>query len=279
MPIQAALQRIHLFSPQPEAIARFYQATYAMTATPHTDSWLCHATGRELGVSNGPANQLAYALYRFATTSAFQQFAQRLAARAGALPDSYGQVGGSTASATLSLTDPDGNALVFAAPGPAAAATATDTPPATLQHFALRTHQIDAMVAFYADVLGFVVSDRVHKPDGSLSAAFLRTDTLHHSLALFGAPQGGFDHQSYETGTWDDLKTWADRTGRLRTVIEWGIGRHGPGNDVFFMVRDPDGNLAEISAEIEVCAEDRPTGIWPHEEWTLNQWGKAIMRS
>jgi catechol 2,3-dioxygenase len=45
------------------------------------------------------------------------------------------------------------------------------------------------------------------------------------------------------------------------------------------MVRDPDGNLAEISAEIEHCAEDRPAGLWPHEERTLNVWGKAIMRS
>jgi hypothetical protein len=45
------------------------------------------------------------------------------------------------------------------------------------------------------------------------------------------------------------------------------------------MVRDPDGNLAEISSEIEVCTPDRPMGIWKHEERTLNLWGKAIMRS
>ena len=53
----------------------------------------------------------------------------------------------------------------------------------------------------------------------------------------------------------------------------------GPGNDVFFMVRDPDGNLAEISAEIEVCAPERPEGIWPHEQRTLNLWGMALMRT
>ena len=45
------------------------------------------------------------------------------------------------------------------------------------------------------------------------------------------------------------------------------------------LVRDPDGNLAEISSEIEICAPDRPAGRWKHEERTLNLWGKAILRS
>jgi hypothetical protein len=48
---------------------------------------------------------------------------------------------------------------------------------------------------------------------------------------------------------------------------------------VFFMVKDPDDNLVEISAELEVCAADRPVGVWPHEQRTLNLWGSAIMRS
>ena len=91
--------------------------------------------------------------------------------------------------------------------------------------------------------------------------------------AVFRAKQAG------QEPDWDGLKLWADRMGELRQTIVWGVGRHGPGNDAFFMVRDPDGNLAEVSAEIESCAEDRPAGRWPHEERTLNLWGKAIMRS
>ncbi len=54
----------------------------------------------------------------------------------------------------------------------------------------------------------------------------------------------------------------------------------GPGNDTFLMVKDPDGNLAEISGPIlEVCAPDRPSGVWPHRPQTLNRWGVALMRS
>ena len=98
-------------------------------------------------------------------------------------------------------------------------------------------------------------------------------------LALFHAPVSCFDHQSFEAPDWASMKVWGDHMASLRVPIVWGIGRHGPGNDVFFMVRDPDGNLAEISAEIEHCEPGRPAGEWAHEERTLNLWGKAILRS
>jgi catechol 2,3-dioxygenase-like lactoylglutathione lyase family enzyme len=120
-------------------------------------------------------------------------------------------------------------------------------PPATLQHFALRTPNLPAMLAFYTEQLGFVLSDAVKDPEGTLRACFLRTDALHHALALFLAPAACFDHQSFETPDWASMKVWGDHMAALKVPIVWGIGRHGPGNDVFFMVRDPDGNLAEIS--------------------------------
>ncbi|MDR7299464.1 hypothetical protein J2X16_004834 [Pelomonas aquatica] len=66
---------------------------------------------------------------------------------------------------------------------------------------------------------------------------------------------------------------------KARHELAWGIGRHGPGNDTFFMVRDPDGNLAEISCDLEKCPENREAGRWCHEPRTLNLWGSAIMRS
>ena len=149
--------------------------------------------------------------------------------------------------------------------------------PARLQHLALRTPQVAAMAAFYESI-GFVVSDRVEDEKGTLRACFLRTDAEHHALALFGAPDARFDHLSCETRDIAAVVAWADRMAANDIPIHWGIGRHGPGNDVFFMVKDPDGNLFEISAEIEVCDPERPCGTWKHEPRTLNRWGAVIMR-
>jgi catechol 2,3-dioxygenase len=274
MEIQASLQCIHLFSPQPQVLAEFYGRCYGMRVAQSGDAFICTGPGRSVAVSQGPANQLRYAQFGLQGAAAWDAFA----ARTRALPREPLPAPLAGRAQALVFRDPDGNLMVFTL-ADAALETASDAPsPATSQHFAVRTTRVAGMQAFYRDQLGFVVSDEVRDEGGVLRACFLRTDPLHHAMALFGAPITCFDHQSFETPGWDDMKRWGDRMAALKVPIVWGIGRHGPGNDVFFMVRDPDNNLAEISAEIEVCAPGRPTGQWPHEERTLNLWGMAIMR-
>jgi catechol 2,3-dioxygenase len=275
MEIQASLQCIHLSSPQPLVLAEFYSRTYGMNLAQAGDDWVCHGPERSVAVSSGPANQLKYAQFGLHSPAAWTAFASRTQG----LPHEALPARLAARAQALAFRDPDGNRMVFT-PADAAGGIASDAPsPAASQHFALRTTRVAEMQAFYRDQLGFVVSDEVRDEAGELRACFLRTDRLHHALALFGAPLTCFDHQSFETPGWDDMKRWGDRMAALKVPIVWGIGRHGPGNDVFFMVRDPDGNLAEISSEIEACAANRPAGQWPHEERTLNLWGKAILRS
>ena len=276
MELQAALQSIHIYSPDPLAAARFYGSTYDMETEPIADGYRCIGPGRELQLSTGPANQLKYVHFALNSANAWEAFTARVQnLEHRALPDAF-----ANETQVIALHDPDGNLVVFTPPaaGPDASQD-TGLLPVTLQHLGLRTANLPGMLAFYTGKLGFLLSDAVRDPQGELRACFLRTDKLHHSLALFYAPVAGFDHQSFEAPDWDSMKVWGDRMAGLQVPIVWGIGRHGPGNDVFFMVRDPDGNLAEISSEIEHCESDRPAGLWPHEERTLNLWGKAILRS
>ena len=275
MELQAALHSLHLYSPDPLAAAHFYSSIYAMEVEPSRDGYCCHGAGRQLQLSAGPANQLKYAQFALHTEGAWAAFVKRTAKlKHQLLPGGFmGDV------QSVCIEDPDGNLLIFTPPEQPSAGSNGVLPPATLQHFALRTTSLPAMLAFYTEQLGFVLSDAVKGDDGVLRACFLRSDHLHHVLALFFAPEARFDHQSFEAPDWAAMREWGDHMAAIRVPIVWGIGRHGPGNDVFFMVSDPDGNLAEISAEIEHCQPDRPAGIWPHEERTLNIWGKAIMRS
>lgn len=274
MEIQASLQCIHLCSPQPHELAQFYSSTYGMSLTQAGDDYVCHGPGRTVAVSSGPANQLKYAQFGLHSAEAWAAFA----ARTQSLPREAVPARLAAQAQALAFKDPDGNLMVFT-PATESGSSSSDAPsPATLQHFALRTPRVSEMLAFYKQ-LGFVLSDEVKDEAGDLRACFLRTDRLHHAMALFGAPISCFDHQSFEAPGWDDMKKWGDHMAARKVPIVWGIGRHGPGNDVFFMVRDPDGNLAEISSEIEICVPDRPTGQWPHEERTFNLWGKAILRS
>ena len=277
MEINASLRRIHLHSPQPGVLANFYQKTYGLHSQKFGPNWICRAAGREFGVSEGQAGQLKYALFGFKKASDWKAFLKRTESLTRADLSDIPQL----PEGSVGFTDPEGNMTVFCLPPHVDAPHERDalSMPAALQHFAMRTQSIELMVKFYSEQLGYVVSDRVLDEKGNLKACFLRTDKMHHAMALFSASVRGFDHQSYETPDWSHMKNWADHMGQHRNTIVWGIGRHGPGDDVFFMVRDPDENLAEISSEIEVCKGDRPVGIWRHEERTLNLWGKAIMRT
>jgi catechol 2,3-dioxygenase-like lactoylglutathione lyase family enzyme len=222
--------------------------------------------------SPGAAGQLRRATFTFADRPAFDAHRSALQLRGLSAADWTPEM--------HQVTDPAGHLLRFLAPAPQAASAAV-TPSGgagRLQHFALRTPDPQTLADFYVDLLGFVVSDRVRDEQGRLTAVFLRSDAEHHVLALFRSAEARFDHFSCEVADWIGLRDGADHLAREGITLAWGVGRHGPGNDTFWMVRDVDGNMGELSAELEVCAPGRPAGEWPHHPQTLNQWGLALMR-
>jgi len=282
MTIDAVLHRLVLSSPQPETVAGFYGQAFGYSVTSEGDEYRCEGQQRSLWIRRGAAHQLLESHFLFAQADSLERYVSDLKARR--VPHVYEK---GVRPAVLSLRDPDGRIVTFSGPadsGPTAI-PATAEPAggvvhlARLQHYALRTPNPGQLVEFYSQQLSFTISDLVRDSAGELTAAFLRTDTEHHALAIFRAPDRRFDHFSCETRDWSSLRDWADFLAARSVRLVWGIGRHGPGNDTFFMVLDPDGNLAEISAELEVCAEDRPVGQWEHRMETLNQWGVAILRS
>jgi catechol-2,3-dioxygenase len=148
-----------------------------------------------------------------------------------------------------------------------------------IQHLTLATGDVGAIEGFYAGKLGFSVSDRVLDGEGKVMTCFMRSNHEHHTLACFYYQERqGIDHHSYETGEWNGIRDWCDRFAERKIPLMWGPGRHGPGNNLFVFIVDPDGNWIEVSAELEII-HDRPAKDWPHEERTLNLWGKGILRA
>jgi catechol 2,3-dioxygenase-like lactoylglutathione lyase family enzyme len=277
--IGARLDHLQLLSAQPERLIDFYHRVMGMRPERiERDLWACTAPERRVLVARGPSPALGLGAYRLESADALAAMRERLERRGLALGSSPTPLFGDDA---FSLSDPEGNTLVFGhdlaaqrgpAPGPDLQAR--------LQHLVLASDDPERLVRFYAEVVGLTVSDQVLHA-GTLMACWLRTDHEHHSLAVFRARKPGqrLDHHSYEVGDWALIRDWADHFARRGIKLAWGPGRHGPGNNLFIMVPDPDGNLVEISAELEVVTGDRPAGIWPHEESTFNKWGSAALRT
>ena len=271
----AQLDHIQIESDNPERLARFYHGTMGMVADRvDRETWLCAAPERRVLIAPGRPRTLGFGAYRCASADALAMLRARLERRGVAVAAARSPL---LAHGGVAVSDPDGNRLLFGLAHPGSGA-----PPAgaylraRLQHVVVATEDPETLVQFYADVVGLPISDKVLR-DGAITACWLRTDQEHHSLAIFRTrdPKRRLDHHSYEVNSWSLVRDWADHFAGQGIGLTWGPGRHGPGNNLFMMVADPDGNWIEISAELEVVADGRPAGIWPHEERTFNRWGPA----
>jgi len=269
----AYTHHLALSSPDPERLARYYADTMDMTAVQHGTSWLVRGPGRRMIISRSEKNGLVHVGMGVRDTDALAELRAR-AEKEDLAPKPF--AGELFSAGAFMVTDPDGNRMAFG--------HAPEDPPAKgllgpLQHVTFATRDIARFEAFYAGKLGLAVSDYVvRESDGKVMTVFMRSNHEHHTIAAFFQDRTGIDHHSYEAGEWNVLKDWCDRFGERHIKLDWGPGRHGPGNNLFAFITDPDGNWIEISAELEVMY-DRPTRTWKHEERTLNLWGPSRLRA
>ncbi|MDC5279760.1 VOC family protein [Acinetobacter baumannii] len=261
--IGAKLKHLTLSSEQPQILADFYSKAYQLNSDKSRTSELEEAVSLEF--REGISGQMYQLIYTFNSPANFKMYQKRVIQKISVEVIS---------EEAFMVHDPLGHRLIFQyesqQPHP--------ENKLRLQHIGLRVQEIQQVSEFYEQVLGFTISDRVLNDQNELTAIFMRTDDEHHSMALFKSPINRFDHFSFEINDWQGMKYWADHMAANGIELVWGIGRHGPGNDTFFMIRDADGNMGEISAELERCEPNRPIGYWKHHPLTLNQWGVAIMR-
>ncbi|RKP53621.1 VOC family protein [Pararobbsia silviterrae] len=270
----ARFHHIRVLSDQPERLVAFYERMLDLRVVGRDASGIV-MTGPARGiiVGNAGSDDAPYYAYAVRDRAALDRLAQRLGAHAvdvSTLDDPLFEAG------AVRFADPQGRRFVF---GVAKAAPGLEGAPARLQHTVFQSTDLENVVRFFVDAVGFTLSDEVVDDDGRLMVAFLRSDDEHHTLAFFRGSRDEWDHHCYETNEWNDIRDWGDRFAQAEIPIFFGPGRHGPGNNLFFMVTDPDGNRLEFSAELERVDADKAPGVWPQSERTLNSWGRAWIRT
>lgn len=274
----ADLDHCRFDSPDPRALAEFYAQHLAMRVSSLADgAYLVEGPERRLIIGAGKARGHPYSAFALADAAQLQRYRHFLVERGATLLPSPTLL---FADDAFAVRDPDERLAVFGVPHARAAAPGA---PGRLQHVVVASSRFAEMMRFYRDALGFLVSDTVHVDDGAgglgeANVCFLRANLEHHSFAVFRAPQSSSDHHAYEVPDWNDIRFWADRFAAGGVAIWWGPGRHGAGNNLFFMVKDPDGNNIEISAELEHLVKGAPGRAWPAGGRALNLWGPVWER-
>ena len=90
-------------------------------------------------------------------------------------------------------------------------------------HVFFHVKDVDTVVAFYRDFLGFKISDYSHTP---ISLCFFHVNGRHHSMALFGSGRLGFHHFMVEYNNLDDVGQGYDLLQYEEGKIAYTMGRH-----------------------------------------------------
>jgi hypothetical protein len=109
----------------------------------------------------------------------------------------------------------------------------------------LNSAEVEKQTAFFVDVLGFKWSDSTFMMD------FVRCCSDHHSVAFARGNGPSLNHMAYEMPNVDGLMRGAGRLRQNGFEIAWGVGRHGPGNNIFSYFIEPNGFVAEYTTEVD----------------------------
>ncbi len=142
--------------------------------------------------------------------------------------------------------------------------------PQRLAHAVLNAHDVEATRAFLERALGFVLADRTK------IMAFMNCDVDHHTVALGDTDNDALNHIAFVMPTLDAVMRGGGRMKDAGHAIEWGPGRHGPGDNAFNYFIDPFGIVIEYTAEVEQVDDTyrvRGPSDWTWPPGRVDQWG------
>jgi catechol 2,3-dioxygenase-like lactoylglutathione lyase family enzyme len=150
---------------------------------------------------------------------------------------------------------------------------AEDAPdkPRKITHVVLNAAQLEKSLKFYEDVLGFKVSDWSEN-----QMVFIRCNSDHHSISFNRADFAALNHIAFEMPNIDAEMRGIGRLKAASCPVRWGVGRHGPGNNVFAYFVDPNGFVIEYTTEVQsVDDATHEPQIWKRVPHLMDRWGTA----
>ena len=193
--------------------------------------------------------------------------------------------------ALISFRDPAGNRLeafhgaeVADTPfSPGRSISGFRTGPLGLGHAVLTVENIDAVMPFYVDLLGFSLSDYMRKP---FRAFFFHINARHHSLALIETGRNGMHHLMVEMFSLDDVGQAYDVALCEPDRVNVTLGRHTNDLMTSFYARTPSSFMVECGwggRAIDPATwrpfelQDGPS-LWGHERTWLPPADREVAR-
>jgi catechol 2,3-dioxygenase-like lactoylglutathione lyase family enzyme len=149
--------------------------------------------------------------------------------------------------------------------------------PVRISHAVMNSTDPNRTRDFYANHLGFMLSDSLWSSHMGEIMHFMRCNDWHHSLAIARGPHTSVHHVSFEMRGLDEYMRGTGRVMRAGIKKVWGPGRHLAGNNTFSYFLDPSGNTMEYTTQLERLETDEwhPSLYDVADPMVQDQWGTA----
>jgi len=272
----SGLRSVALTVPDLDLAEKFYTSVWRLDLVEKTsDALYFRGTGADhhllaLHHAEGPA-KILYVTLRLRNTSSFDVVAKSVVTAGGKVIKPRAKLDTPGGGEALTIADPDGRVfqLVYGDALHADAHEESDKP-IRLAHAVLNSHDVEATRQFMESVLDFSLSDRTR------IMAFMRCNSDHHSIALGDTDNDALNHIAFLMPDVDSVMRGGGRMKDAGFGIEWGPGRHGPGDNAFNYFVGPFDIVIEYTAEVEQV-DDSYQAKYP-SDWTwppgrVDQWG------
>ena len=282
-PLIASLRSVEIGLPDLHGAEAFFVHTWnlsvaARNAGSDGSSVYLRGTGADhhlLALHESATPELRAVTFRAASSLALDQIAVQAPQHGGELLQTRAPVDEPGGGECVVVRDPQGRILRFVW-GDARHADIAEHPdqPIRLAHAVLNSHDVAAGLPFYEKALGFTLSDRT----GIM--AFIRIPMKpqgdHHSIALADADNDCLNHIAFVMPNVESVMRGGGRMKDAGYAIEWGPGRHGPGDNTFNYFIGPAGFVIEYTADVEQVDDSyvaRGPADWKWSPGRFDQWG------
>jgi catechol-2,3-dioxygenase len=151
--------------------------------------------------------------------------------------------------------------------------------PIKLGHVAYGVRDVQSVVKFYTDVLGFRVSDW----RGDIFA-FLRCAVDHHTINFMLDEVPQLYHLAFEVKDWAEIQRACEWLARNNIHLIWGPGRHIIGHNIAIYHHNPDRTRIEFFCEMDQM-KDEALGYFDPRPWHQDRpqrpkvWGPDTLRN
>ena len=276
------VRSIELVTGNLEEASRFYETVWGLAPVEtRNDSRYFRGTGRYhhvLGLHCGAQPAVIRVVFDVADRNAIDRLHANIAA-SGSKPSAPAELSSAGGGYGFGCKDPDARNLAFVCDCADHADDGADHAdrPRKIAHVNVNAREFDASLAFFTKALGFRLVD------DNAPLWFLRCANTDHSsivLAKTGLPT--LNHVAFEMPELDSVMRGMGRMKDSGYPIEWGPGRHGPGDNVFAYFCGPDEVPLEYTAEvlqIDDAYEPHPSSYWKYAPGRSDQCGITQPRS